>query len=471
MSKLPLRTKEVHGKGFNPYLFLYQPLVLYLPRRSRKFLQRLQKLLGDFPSSDTHVLNRKKAKTYSGNLSVIVLRRFLPLLLSHRKCVSTQQNHSLKQLPVPRKSPKHINIQKLIELVQSKQQSRNNMPPSHEPPPVRLQINSFMTQKEEDTPYQQKLSHHHTHQDISNDSTATNTIATGCPSYKMVHKLNTKLSEGRKHEPEVYLAKSVLKPAVTACIKNQLKGTAVPMVKLGKTPERTRIGISKLGGDLANAKRNKTPAIRLALIPQPVTNPPPLPLKRYSSKKDITKNLQSITGGGQIRSRNQRPLDNSLIVRTKPEEGNAPLLVSPQQILSNRKENGYEERRSSIVKQNEQIINQMLQSKAHYKTFYEKAPTETEKDKKREPVRYIRLSGFGKDRLNARTSKSIIVDPEPEDKKEEEENIDDSDDCKTVIENNCDNDYSLICNSINGIFPQGGAANYIHVYYILEVSL
>ncbi len=323
------------------------------------------------------------------------------------------------------------------------------------PGSVKLQINSFMTKKEKESAHNNYYGYP---QNLSNDSTATNTIAVH-PTRRSVNKP----LEPKKGEPEmVHLTKSVLKPAVNK------KPQIVPMVKLGKTPDKVRVSVAQASPAAApiiklaasgSKTRNKTPAIRLALItqqPQPQQSPLMGAMKRYGSKKDIEKHLKQtgMPGMGPVRSRNQCALENSLIVRTKPEEENGPM-------ISHRKQ--YPDRRSSVVKprnEPENLKNAAPTTKLHYKTFYgnKLVGEEPKKEKKNAAVLKMVVRKLEKSGSKV-VSKSVIESAIESRKKETDESEiladsdDDDDDCKTVIENNCDNDYSLICNSLNGVFP------------------
>jgi len=311
---------------------------------------------------------------------------------------------------------------------------------------------------------------HGIRQEHSNDSTATNTIAS-----HSVRKSGNKYGDSKRNEAEtIYLNKNSINPQVSI-IKKQVNGQdkIVPIVKIGKTPNRSRAGNNRIttSNKISNKtvietakdnsketkiikNRNKTPGIHIAIINQqnasPINNIPlENQIKRYSSKKDITRNLQQlIPGASQMRSRNQQKFDDSLIVRTKPEENNIPLL-SPQQI-SNPINSKYKERRGSAIKPAKHEVPPRLINKTQYKTFYGKE--RTEEPKKREQLRMSKKASVKVSKTNLKVNKSII-ETKTKEKKEAEnnENVDDSDDCKTVIENNCDNDYSLIFESLNGV--------------------
>ena len=217
------------------------------------------------------------------------------------------------------------------------------------------------------------------YQDVSTDSTATNTIPTSHaqrPGNKAPRPTKSKIpAETKKNEPEpiiVHLVKNPLRQNLTACVKKPLiKGNekiVVPILKCTKTPEKLREN-NNITPHEESAKRNKTPNKKVALLHTTGTGP----LKHHSSKKDVVKALYVMPGASNMRSRNKGPLgesNNELVVRTKPEEGNVSMNVSimiPQQLLSNRKEFVCEERRNSAAKQTH-----ILHSRSHYRTFYGK---------------------------------------------------------------------------------------------------
>ncbi len=390
-----------------------------------------------------------------------------------------------------RRSPKHINIQRLIDLVQSKQ-SRNveglatkkhtHMDDSMSKCPVKLQINSFMTQKEEKQ--KRHRQGHNNNQDTSGDSTATNTI----PSAHVPHgALRLAWANSKTKHPDaeavvVHLSKSPLKSGLTACIRRSVRPAggksgekvAASFCKYSKTPERTRVAAHRNPSgnaqtSSAHFRRNKTPSVRIALG-QTVTAtgqpPPPQPRHHSSSRRACeaaAKGLLALPAGGQIRSRNQRPLEganNELVVRTKPEEGNVPMAAAQQMLLSTRKDGAeYGERRGSAPKVH------ALHARSHYRTLY---PTVKAKGGRPgdggspKDLRLAVLSAF-QDEVRSRLKeakkeqKSVADTSAPtisgeNGAGEDQAAASDSDDCKTVIENNCDNDYSLICNSLNGVY-------------------
>ena len=148
------------------------------------------------------------------------------------------------------------------------------------------------------------------------------------------------------------------------------------LLKSSKTPEKWKV-THKINARDEGSKRNKTPGIRFALNHGITNQGNTSVLNQNISKKDIIQGFNEIPGANPNRSRNRQPLgdtDSDLIVRTKPEERNVSLLV-PQQLLSTRKEAGYEERRNSGIKQKQiKIFVQAnkLRPKSQYRTFYPK---------------------------------------------------------------------------------------------------
>ena len=365
-----------------------------------------------------------------------------------------------------RKSPQHLNLQKGVEIGPSKQRSRNIGPQIHETPSVNIQINSFLTFKNDvrlydPTPYQAQ---NFTHQDMSGSSTATNTIATAAnvtshkalimqnsrPSCKEIHATSHP-QKVKKAEPDVlHLAKPMLKPAVAAFVKRQLKGGGekllIPSDKLIKTSDKTR----------SNEPMNKegnVPIVKLAIIKNMLQNP----LRRFNSKKDITRN-SAITKTGKTCSRNQRLLENSFIIRTEQDGLNKSFISMPK-TFSNR--NDYQERQVSRSIKERPVFG--------CKTSYEKYPVEKPRSSAvcenagLISVKNINLKGV---RASINALKAIIGTRwedningdipskekrrQAENKNESSEKDSDEEDCQTVIENTCDNDYSLIFSTLNG---------------------
>lgn len=426
--------------------------------------------------------------------------------------------HSIKPLAVLRKSPKHKSIQKIKELVLSKQSrdvpiakgENRNEDEKDLKSPVKLKINSFIGGKATEAIQNRKegiecLKKHVEEINVLSNSTATTTISSRNAHKQIANSqaLGKSISHysflelSTKEDPHI----EYTNPLKASGLKEAKRPIKVPKF----TPNRSSFEPGQKKSPIGDAKavqpqlevyplyskksedRSKTPAIRFSMLQQAVNAME----KADPNASRSRQGLSVLHGSNNKRSRNQKALgitECDLIIRTKPDDGNESVLL-PQQIQSTRKESREEKGTKSVIKQvtikvkntkasqpktqtrkycTKQIVmpGPMTEEKPHAenaKLFFEGVPRklaflEEQKESEKAPKPVLRQPTA---KLNIHSSQAVInrkndllsCSYAEEERLKQDKGADDSDDCKTVIENNCENDYSWVCASLSSVDP------------------
>jgi hypothetical protein len=342
--------------------------------------------------------------------------------------LNSQKNNNQVKVHINKKSPnRSIRIQ-------------NELPDLGETPStdiIKLQINTLMgknetksTLKLKDNSY--KLPINNDDQN-STDSTRANTISTVNGRQRTI-KANIH-SSNDKHFTDSTPINTINEAYGIVKSKSKVKTED----KKINDPEQKSIRIPEIISKLQNlnnmdevkkyyGKRNISPTTNI--------------VKQGVRLKQTVKNindLHAIAIQSNSRSRNRNPFNEcGLVIHTKPDEKKASLL-SPQQCPSNR-----------VDEYNSQSNNLNVD---HYKTYIKQNSENPCNSSYSSKVNEISRKNVEEDiiykPLKASALQQFISNQNREEEKEDEEDKDS--DCKTVIENNCENDYSWIYNSLYDI--------------------